>query len=269
MMDNAILAQLAEHYQWKLSLFAGLGIVGLTLAARIVRFIPAFGESHRLNREDLARKMQKQSYADNQKWNRKWGAIYTLAIFGLIVPFCLSAQAQPWWKVAFDVVVVLMVYDFFYYLMHRFLFHDSSFLGGPLTWVHAVHHRQHNPNRTDSSYIHPIEVAMGLGLFTATIFGLSFVLGNFNVVTFVLTWFAFSQINIHNHALWEADTFPFRYLNYAAKMHHNHHARFTGGNFATITLLFDWMFGTLDDGTDKVGKGYRRGAAVKQQQPTA
>jgi len=31
-------------------------------------------------------------------------------------------------------------------------------------------------------------------------------------------------------------------------MHHNHHATFTGGNYATISLLYDWMFGTLDDG---------------------
>jgi len=31
-------------------------------------------------------------------------------------------------------------------------------------------------------------------------------------------------------------------------MHHHHHAMFTGGNFATITLLYDWMFGTLDHG---------------------
>lgn len=31
-------------------------------------------------------------------------------------------------------------------------------------------------------------------------------------------------------------------------MHHNHHARFTGGNYATISLLYDWMFGTLDHG---------------------
>jgi sterol desaturase/sphingolipid hydroxylase (fatty acid hydroxylase superfamily) len=39
-------------------------------------------------------------------------------------------------------------------------------------------------------------------------------------------------------------------------MHHNHHARFTGGNYATITLLYDWMFGTLDHG-DKPRKASR------------
>jgi sterol desaturase/sphingolipid hydroxylase (fatty acid hydroxylase superfamily) len=173
----------------------------------------------------------------------------------MTLPFCLSATLQPWWKVLNDIVIVLMVYDFLYYLMHRFLFHDSAFLGGPLKWMHAVHHRQHNPCRMDSSYIHPLEVALGLGLFTVTIFGLSFLLGNFSVVTLVVCWVAFSQINLHNHTLWEADRFPFRYMSYLSRMHHNHHARFTGGNFATISLLYDWMFGTLDD-----GKGWKRDA---------
>jgi sterol desaturase/sphingolipid hydroxylase (fatty acid hydroxylase superfamily) len=59
-----------------------------------------------------------------------------------------------------DIAVILMFYDFFYYLVHRFLFHDEGFLGGPLMWVHAVHHRQHNPCRGDSSFIHPLEVAL-------------------------------------------------------------------------------------------------------------
>ncbi|HEX7753482.1 MAG TPA: sterol desaturase family protein [Novosphingobium sp.] len=272
-MDNALLAALAANYNWQLSLIAGLGIVGLSLAGRVFRLIPTIGSAHRLNSAALAKKMEKASYAENQQWNRKWGVIYMAVIFAFILPFCLTAEPQPWWNVALDILVVLMVYDFFYYLTHRFLFHDSQFLGGPLTWVHAVHHRQHNPCRQDSSFIHPIEVAIGLGLFVATIGGLALVMGKFHVVTLVVSWVAFSQINLHNHTLWESDRFPFRYMSYLSRMHHNHHARFTGGNFATITLLFDWMFGTLDDGSDKVGKGYRRGApkpaAAKATAPEA
>jgi sterol desaturase/sphingolipid hydroxylase (fatty acid hydroxylase superfamily) len=247
-MDTAFLGSLAEHYHWQLSLYAGLGLVALSLAGRIVRLIPAFGASHKLNSETLRRKMERPAYADNQRWNRKWGGIYIALAFGLIVPFALTAEPQSWSKMLLDIVVILFVYDFLYYLMHRFMFHDSSFLGGPLKWMHAVHHRQHNPCRQDSSYIHPLEVALGLGLFVMTIFGLSFVLGGFNVVTFIVTFVAFSQINLHNHTLWEADHFPFQYMSYLSRMHHNHHARFTSGNFATITLLYDWMFGTLDHG---------------------
>ena len=84
------------------------------------------------------------------------------------------------------------------------------------------------------------------------------VLGKYPVPTIVFTWLAFQYINLHNHDLWEEDRFPFKYWHYAAKMHHHHHARFTGGNYATITLLYDWMFGTLD-----YGNAPRRAARIK------
>ena len=253
---NTIFASLLANYQWLLSFYVALGIVAVSLIGRgISSLVPTFDAARRLNTQTYKTKMERPSYAANHKWNRKWSILYVLVIFALVLPFCLTLQPQPWWNMALDVVVILMVYDFFYYLMHRFLFHDSRFLGGPLKWMHAIHHRQHNPCKADSSYIHPLEVVLGLGLFVATIFILSRFMGNFHVATVVISWFAFSQINVHNHALWEVDRFPFKYLNYASKMHHNHHARFTGGNFATISLLYDWMFGTLD-----TGEGYGREA---------
>jgi sterol desaturase/sphingolipid hydroxylase (fatty acid hydroxylase superfamily) len=97
-------------------------------------------------------------------------------------------------------------------------------------------------------------VAIGLGLYVGTILLLSLVMGRFHVATVVITWVAFSQINNHNHDLWEERRFPFGYLNTMSVMHHNHHARFTGGNFATISLLYDWLFGTLDFGGERKGR---------------
>ena len=38
-----------------------------------------------------------------------------------------SARLPVWWKLLLDCFVILMVYDFFYYLVHRFLFHDGGF----------------------------------------------------------------------------------------------------------------------------------------------
>lgn len=249
-MDNPLFAWLAEHYQWRLSLFAGLGIVAATMALnQLLALVPTFKAAQTLNKTTFLKKMEKPIYAANQKWNRKWSLAYLIVIFGMILPFCLTPDGKPWVHKLIDIVVILMFYDFFYYLTHRFLFHQSGFFGGPLVWMHAVHHQQHNPCRMDSSYIHPLEVAIGLGLYVASILVLSQFMGRFDVLTIVVTWVAFSEINLHNHDLWEVDRFPFRYLNYAAKMHHNHHARFTGGNFATISLLYDWMFGTLDKGT--------------------
>jgi sterol desaturase/sphingolipid hydroxylase (fatty acid hydroxylase superfamily) len=262
-MDNSFVASLLASYHWQLSLYAAVGIALVTfLGKHFVLLMPGLRAEHERNEAARQEKMAKPRYAQNQKWNRKWGLIYWVAIFGLVLPFCLTPAPQPWWQVPRDIAVILLFYDFFYYLVHRFLFHDSSILGGPLMWVHAVHHRQHNPCRQDSSYIHPLEVAMGLGLYAGSILVLSLLMGPFHVATIVITWVAFSQINLHNHDLWQTDRFPFRYLATMSRMHHHHHARFTGGNFATITLLYDWMFGSLDN-----GEGYRRKAPAKHARP--
>ncbi|MCJ2179370.1 sterol desaturase family protein [Novosphingobium album (ex Hu et al. 2023)] len=256
-MNSAFWDGLAAGYHWQLSLITAVGIAAVTFAGKLlVQLVPTFRAAKRLNRETYAQKMENPRYAANLRWNRKWGVFYWVVIFAGILPFCLTAEAQPVWQVLLDCFVILMVYDFFYYLVHRFLFHDAGFLGGPLMWVHAVHHRQHNPCREDSSYIHPLEVAMGLGLYVACIFVLSRFMGDFHVATIVITWVAFTEINLHNHDLWTVDRFPFKYLNTMSAMHHNHHARFTGGNFATISLLYDWMFGTLDYGQGYKGAEY-------------
>ena len=254
-MHSPFLAWLLEQYHWDLSIYALLGIAAVSLVGKqLATLLPAFRQARQLNSAAYKQRMERPSYGANQNLNRKWSLLYLVVIFGLIAPFCLTRTLQPWWRTLLDVFVILMIYDFFYYVTHRFLFHKEGFLGGPLLWMHAVHHQQHNPCRMDSSYLHPLEVAIGLGLYAATIFVLARLMGNFDVVTIVITWVAFSQINLHNHDLWEADRFPYKYLNYVSKMHHNHHVKFTGGNFATISLLYDWMFGTLDNGDGRKSK---------------
>jgi len=248
-VDASILSSVLAHYHWQLSLYAFAGIMVFTFAGKwLLPLIPAIKRAQTLNKVAAEKKMAREAYAANQRLNRYWGLFDQAVIFIFILPFCLTLDPQPWWRVLLDSFVILMFYDFFYYLTHRFLFHDGP-LGGPLIWVHAVHHRQLNPCRTDSSYIHPLEVAMGLALYAGSIFVLSRFMGNFHVATIVLTWVAFSEINLHNHDLWVEDRFPFKYLNYMSKMHHIHHAKFTGQNYATISLFYDWLFGTYETET--------------------
>lgn len=257
-MDASVLSSIwtsiAEQYHWQPSLYALLGILAVTVIGKqLLLLIPTIKETQALNKAAYDKKMARGFYAANQKKNRILGLADIAIIFALILPFCLTLESQAWWRIPLDTVVILMVYDFFYYLTHRFVFHASGFMGGPLMWMHAVHHQQNNPCRNDSSYIHPLEVAIGLALYVGTIFVLSRFMGSFHVVTLVVTWVAFSEINLHNHDLWKADRFPFKYLKSVSDAHHVHHARFTGGNFATISLLYDWMFGTYD-----TGAGYKK-----------
>lgn len=250
-----------HYYQWQLSLTALVIILAIPYAARyLLRLLPALREVQRLNTEASAQRRQRDYYVATQTRAMSWGIATQLAIFAVLLPFCLTDQPQPAWQMLLDLVVILMVYDLFYYLTHRFLFHDGA-LGGPLRWVHAVHHQQKNPCREDSSYLHPIEICIGLLLYAGTIGVLALLMGRFHWLTIVITWITFQEINRHNHNLMAESRFPYRYLKYLSYMHHVHHARFTAGNFGTISLFYDWLFGTYD-----TGAGYQRPVAEKVEE---
>jgi sterol desaturase/sphingolipid hydroxylase (fatty acid hydroxylase superfamily) len=245
----------AENYQWKLALIALITSLGIpALVTPLLRLIPAFRQTGQLNKAAATERLKRSFYMPIQNRSKLWGLTTYLVIFSAIMPFIITAQAQPWWQIPRDIFVILMVYDFFYYFTHRFVFHDGGFGPGPLMWVHAVHHQNRNPCRMDSNYLHPLETSIGVGLYGGSIGLLGWLMGDFHIVTIIVTVIAFSEINLHNHDLMEVeDRFPYRYLRYMSFMHHVHHARFTAGNFATITLLYDWLFGTYD-----TGKGWNR-----------
>lgn len=253
-MDTSIFSAILAHYHWQATLYVLLGITLATLIGKqLLLLIPTIRQAQKINKQAADSKMAREYYAANQKRNKMWGTLYSAILFLLGIPFCTTLQFQSLADIALDVFVILMVYDFFYYLTHRFLFHDAGPFRGPLMWMHAVHHQQNNPCRLDSSYIHPLEVAIGMGLYIGTILLLAIFMGDFHVATIVITWIAFMEINQHNHDLWVEEKSPYKYLNYLSKMHHVHHAKFTGGNFATISLLYDWLFGTYD-----TGEGYKK-----------
>ena len=85
-MNSPILAWLAEHYHWQLSLLTGAAIFALTFVLnQLLRLIPTFKAAHKLNHDTFRTKMQKPVYAANQKWNRKWAGLYLVVIFGLLI----------------------------------------------------------------------------------------------------------------------------------------------------------------------------------------
>jgi sterol desaturase/sphingolipid hydroxylase (fatty acid hydroxylase superfamily) len=261
-MDTSLIETIAQTYALHLSVLTFVLVALITMvAARLVRLAPGLRAAEQLNRQTARAKLAKPAYAQNMQWNRKWGMVFTGIIFGVILPFCLTLETGPWWMIPIQIVTILMVYDFFYYWTHRLLFHDTPGRVGPLKWMHAVHHRQLNPCRMDSGYLNPLESAIGLGLYVFTIALLTLVFGRYHVGTVVVTWIAFQQINLHNHDLWDRAKHAGGYLATMSELHHHHHARFTGGNFATITPLYDWMFGTLDHGKGpgiKVSRAERR-----------
>lgn len=219
-------------------------LLGLAVFHLLLALHPAIRETRKLNTATAKTRMQREYYARVVHRSGLWGLLYTVVLFGIVFPYSLSDEPKAWWYDVLDCFLILMIYDLIYYLTHRFLFHAK-----PLMWMHSIHHQQKKPCRKDSSYLHPLESCIGMGLFAATIAVVAYYSGGIGVGTAIITFILFLEINQLNHDVIESDHFPIKYLKYLSDMHHVHHAQFTGGNFATLSLFYDWLFGSYDTGS--------------------
>lgn len=231
-------------YNWQASLAILVASIGIVAIARFVLFkIPAFSKSYDYNKEQNRQKYKtKRMYPERIKSSQMVALATNLVFFIGIMPFIATFELQPVWKILLHILTILMVYDFFYYMTHRFLFHGQGYF----RQVHAIHHQARNPTSLDALLLHPWEAFIGIALFIVVTTSLSLVFGHFHVITMVATLIIYSQINTINHVHLDLDRFPFKTLNWITHKHSIHHIDMHKGNYATITLLFDKMFGTLD-----------------------
>ncbi|MEH6549764.1 MAG: sterol desaturase family protein [Pseudomonadales bacterium] len=230
-------------YDWQAGLaFLAILVALVKLSKFLAMKVPVLRETRELNKAEDRLKRAKDKYPPMIKASQKAG-LYTNTFFVFVVaPFFLTLQPQPVWKVLLDVFAILMVYDFFYYLMHRFVFHGQGYFRR----VHAVHHQARSPTSIDALYVHPVETFMGVFLFLLVIVSLGLIMGPFNSVTLALTFLIYTQLNIINH--WKIDIpyKPFKTLSWITAKHAVHHENMHKGNYASITLLYDKLFGTLN-----------------------
>lgn len=237
------LAGLLAHYHWQETLLALVAIIALTKLGKFIAFkVPALAEMRRQNLEEDQQKIAKAKYPPIIRASQKVGLAVNIVFFLLILPWVITLEAQSVWTMLAHLVAILMIYDFFYYLCHRFWFHGN----GRMRQVHAVHHQARHPTHIDGFYVHPLETFVGLGMFLALIGLLGALLGPFHVATIVVTYVVYVQLNTINHTRITLPYFPFRTLSWITAKHHVHHENMHKGNYASITLLYDRLFGTLD-----------------------
>jgi sterol desaturase/sphingolipid hydroxylase (fatty acid hydroxylase superfamily) len=238
-----MIEELIANYNLLGSVLSLAGIVVVTKLGKYLLFkVPAMAETKQLNREQDKLKLAKDKYPPMVKASQKVGLYCNLTFFLLVLPFCVTLATPVWWQVLLDIVLVLMFYDFFYYLMHRFWFHGQ----GKMRQVHAVHHQARSPTYIDAHYVHPTETFLGLSLFFLSIALMAAMLGPFHVATVVLLYVLYVQLNQVNHTKIDLPYFPYRLLTWITAKHHKHHENMHKGNYATITLLYDKMFGTYE-----------------------
>lgn len=141
-------------------------------------------------------------------------------------------------RLVLEGVAVILIYDFAYYFMHRYLFHEWRLLRA----VHAVHHAALNPRALDSFLLHPVENILGLTLLLATVAAV----GGVHVLTFGPIFVGYTQLNVLNHAGLNIPFAPFQTLGRLAVAHDKHHHSMRSGNYASITPLPDIIFGTVE-----------------------
>ncbi len=240
---------LSSVYDWKAGMALIVMVVALGKFGRWLVFkVPAFRGVREQNRALDKERLGRDKYPPMIKRSIRAGMWTNLAFFFVMAPLVVSFEPRPLWRGLFDIVLILMVYDFFYYLTHRFLFHaahDSRF--AVLRFfrrVHAVHHQARDPSHIDAFYVHPVETTIGQLLFHFTVLGLGVALGGFHVVSVAIASLVYIQLNTFNHVKFELP--GYKLLNWISFKHHVHHIDMQKGNYATITLLYDKLFGTLD-----------------------
>ncbi len=230
-------------YDWMAALaFAG-SLFALTVGGRFLAFrIPALQRMRELNRQADQAKLERQRFRDAVAASNRSGLLTNLVFYVAVLPFCIDLAPRPLWRHALDVAAVLLVFDFFYYLTHRFAFH-----GRLLRRVHALHHQARTPTYIDALYVHPLETAIGLLLFLGSI-PLVAALGGAPLSAFsmAVATLIFTQINTINHTYVNLPYFPFETLDYVTGVHAAHHVDMNHGNFATLTMAYDWLFGTYE-----------------------
>lgn len=135
-----------------------------------------------------------------------------------------------------DVVVTLGLYDLLYYCLHRFLFHEWSVLRR----VHVLHHTVKQPTAIESLYVHPVENLLGVLLMLSCLA----LVGPVSAAAYAVILAVFSLLNIAIHSGLDFRRPILRPVAFMVRKHARHHSSMRAGNYASITPVFDLLFGT-------------------------
>lgn len=231
-------------YDWSAALwFVGTLIVLTSMGRLLVFRVPALERMRKLNREADRPKLARKRFKEAVRLNSRIGLGTNLVFYVAILPFCINLEARPFWRYVVDIAAVLMLFDFLYYLTHRFVFH-----GKVLRRVHSLHHRALEPTYIDALYVHPLETFIGLVLFLGSMPVIAVLTGGpLNAFAMAIATLIFTQVNTLNHTYVNLSYFPFKTIDRITSIHAAHHVTMDRGNFATLTMLYDWLFGTREE----------------------
>ncbi|MGZ3407542.1 MAG: sterol desaturase family protein [Polyangia bacterium] len=161
-----------------------------------------------------------------------------VTLFGMtaaIYRFAFYAHLVSPWRIAYEIIAILLVYDFAYYWLHRAM-HTKKLM----RWVHGKHHESHNPTAMESFYLTPAELFAGLGLLVLC----TWLVGPVSIYSFAAVFFIHSTLNIAVHSGLMSKRLLLWPIDHLTHKHYVHHAGKYDSNFASLTPFWDMLFGT-------------------------
>ncbi len=150
----------------------------------------------------------------------------------------MDISAYGWGWMLISLVLLIVIHDTYFYWMHRWM-HEF----GWLQWVHAIHHRSHNPTPWAALAFHPLEALLEIAIIPVVVFFMPLhPLTLFLFASWSLTW------NVIGHLGFEI--FPARFIRHPffkyfnTSTHHNMHHKFSACNYGLYFNVWDHWMGT-------------------------
>ena len=156
-------------------------------------------------------------------------------------PFRMDYESLPSsFEVIWQTVFFMLVDDFMFYWMHRFLHGDRIY-----PYIHKVHHKYQNSISISSEYAHPIEFLL-VNAFTSN--AGSMITGKKTHYFTILMWYILRTAETTDgHCGYEFSWSPYRLLpmSGSSEYHNYHHLSFKG-NYSSWFTYMDRLCGTIN-----------------------
>lgn len=219
-----------------------VGIILTKILLLLISRTPILEKFERINQEHDKAKRSMPKYARVLAANKKAETYPYLIIALVIAPFFASFDALPSWRYVTDILIMLLVYDFLYYIAHRFLFHGNRYFRR----IHGIHHQARDPSYIDAHYVHPVETTIGLSILGLSLVIAGMAVGGYNIWSLAVGLFVYSQVNVLIHTQFDLPQFPYKTATWLVRKHHLHHLNMNQGNYSSLFLIYDKLFGTLE-----------------------
>ena len=185
---------------------------------------------------------------------------HPLVIWGMYIPimvvmlyYAATAFGHPGWTVPALFFAGMVFWTFFEYIMHRFVYHfvsENKYVKRFVYIFHANHHEY--PRDTERLFLPPVpSILIASILFTAMYYTLRLLPLPGMVFAFypgfLLGYLLYASMHYAIHA-WKP---PFKWMKPLWRNHHLHHYKEHEKGFGVSSTMWDHVFGTMFDTTEK------------------